>query len=130
MKKRIRHPDYPKITPHISGAVLLDNGWVFVSGQGPLDMATGAVCKGSIEEETLLTLKNIEAILRAAGCEPCNVVKCTCYLADLADFSGFNRTYQEFFTQDVPPARTTVQAELLNGILVEIDAVAVFTPSN
>ena len=63
-------------------------------------------------------------ILREAGGDFSDVVKCTCYLSDLADFEGFNRTYQEFFTFEVPPARTTVAAPLLAGIKVEIDAVA------
>jgi 2-iminobutanoate/2-iminopropanoate deaminase len=124
MKKRIKNPDYPTVTPHISGGVLFDDGWLFISGQGPIVMQTKEVAHGSIEEETKRTIENIGALLREAGGDFSDVVKCTCYLSDLADFEGFNKTYQEFFSLDVPPARTTVGAPLLAGIKVEIDAVA------
>lgn len=129
-KKRLKDPDFPKLTPHISGAVSFDDGWVFVSGQGPIEVRTSAVVHGSIEEETRLTLKNIDTLLREAGCERSDVIKCTCYLSDLADFDGFNAVYKEFYTQDVPPTRTTLQAKLLNGIKVEIDAIARRPPAN
>lgn len=127
-KNRLKNPDYPVVTPHISGAVQFDDGWVFISGQGPIEMRTKAVVHGSIEEETRMTLEHIDTLLRQAGCDRNDVVKCTCYLADLADFAGFNAVYTEFYTQDVPPARTTVQAKLLNGIKVEIDAIARRSP--
>lgn len=123
MIKRINHPDTKEPSPHIAAGVLCD-GWLFVSGQGPLDMSTKAVVAGTIEEETRLTLKNIDDVLIAAGCSRHDVVKCTCYLANLDDFAGFNQAYGEFFASDVPPARATVQAPLLNGIKVEIDAIA------
>ena len=124
MKKRLKNPDYPVVNPHISGAVAFDDGWVFISGQGPIDMPTKAVVRGTIEEETRRTLENIDTMLREAGCERADVVKCTCYLDDLAEFPGFNKVYEEFYTQEVPPARTTLQAKLLQGIKVEIDAIA------
>lgn len=124
MKKRLKNPDYPVLTPHISGAVAFDDGWVFVSGQGPIDMKTKSVVRGSIEEETRRTLENIDAMLKEAGCTREDVVKCTCFLSDLEEFPGFNKVYQEFYTQEIPPARTTVQAALLQGIKVEIDAIA------
>jgi len=123
MKTRIRHPQTKQSLPHISGGVLCD-GWLFVSGQGPLDMSTKAVVPGTIEEETRLTLQNLDAILGAAGCSREDVVKCTCYLSDLGDFAGFDAAYREFFSCEVPPARTTLQAPLLKGIKVEIDAIA------
>jgi len=100
------------------------DGWLFVSGQGPLDMTTKAVVSGTIAEETQLTLDNIGVILEQAGCTRDDVVKCTCYLADLRDFAEFDKAYGEYFKSDVPPARATVQAGLLNGIKVEIDAIA------
>lgn len=87
-------------------------------------MVTKAVVPGTIEEETQLTLQIIDEILVAAGCTREDVVRCTCYLADLADFPEFNSTYAAFFASEVPPARATVQAQLLNGIKVEIDAIA------
>ena len=117
----IRHPDARFDLP-LSSGVLVD-GWLFVSGQGPLDLRTGAVLSGTIEEETERTIDHIEAILREAGGSLADVVKCTCYLADLQDYAGFNAAYGKRF-KGVRPARTTVQAVLLRGIKVEIDAVA------
>jgi len=127
MRKRISHPKSPSLLPHISGAVLCD-GLLFISGQGPLDMSTRGVVAGTIEEETRLTIENIEAILREVGGSLENVVKCTCYLGSLSDFGGFDETYRSFFPFAVPPARTTLQAPLLRGIKVEIDAIARLDP--
>jgi len=124
MKTRILHPaSLRPPSPHISAGVLCD-GFLFVSGQGPLDMSDRRIVPGTIEEETLRTLENIDAIVSAAGGSRKDVVKCTCYIADLSLFPGFDRTYREFFSSDLPPARTTSQAGLLGGILVEIDAIA------
>jgi 2-iminobutanoate/2-iminopropanoate deaminase len=94
-----------------------------VSGQGPLDLATGQVVEGSIEDQTRLTLTHIGKVLQAGGCSFDDVVKCTCHLADIGDFDRFNRVYSEFFT-NIRPARTTVQSVLWGGIKVEIDAIA------
>jgi 2-iminobutanoate/2-iminopropanoate deaminase len=102
--------------------VLVD-GWLHVSGQGPLAIATNQVVRGTIAEETRLTLSRIEAIVRAAGGTMADVVKCGCYLADIGDFTAFDRAYAEFFP-GARPARTTVQAALWSGIKVEIDALA------
>jgi 2-iminobutanoate/2-iminopropanoate deaminase len=88
-----------------------------------MDLKTGQVLHGSIQEETKTTLAHIDKILRAAGCTPQDVVKCTCHLADIKDFDGFNDVYAEYF-QGVRPARTTVQSVLWGGIKVEIDAIA------
>jgi 2-iminobutanoate/2-iminopropanoate deaminase len=123
MKTRVAHPAMRIPSPHISTAVVCDE-WVFVSGQGPLDMATLKPILGSVEQETRLTLANIQAILVQAGCLKSDIVKCTCYLATLDDFCGFNATYQEFFDSPIPPARSTVQAGLLGGIKIEIDVIA------
>jgi len=105
-----------------SAGVICD-GWLYISAQGPLDLATGEVIHGTIEEETRLTLSHIEKVLREAGCTPADVVKCTCHLADINDFGRFNAVYAEFFPP-IRPARTTVQSVLWGGIKVEIDAVA------
>jgi len=123
MKQRITHPDLPSPSAGISAAVLCD-GWLHVSGQGPLDMRDRSIIRGTIEEETQRTLENIAAIISEAGGTITDVVKCTCYLSDIANFPGFDKTYRSFFNGEVPPARTTTQAGLLNGILVEIDAIA------
>jgi len=123
MKKRHSNPKSTHRSPHVSGAVEIES-WVFTSGQGPLDPSTRQVVRGTIEEETLLTLQNIEAILQQAGCSRRDVVKCTCHLGNLEDFSGFDATYRAFFESDIPPARTTVASSQLQGIKIEIDAIA------
>lgn len=97
---------------------------VFVAGQGPLDPKTGQFVLGEIRDECELTLKNIQAILRACGADLNNVVQCTVYLANLVDFEAMNEVYSRFFPRQCP-ARTTTQAgRLLAGIKIEIDAVA------
>lgn len=124
-KKAIKHPDATRVYPFPS-AVECD-GWLYVSGQGPLDLTDHSVVRGTIQEETRLTLEHIDKILVAAGCTRDDVVKCTCHLLDLNDFAGFNEAYIEFFSngkQDIKPARTTVQSVLLQNIKVEIDAIA------
>jgi len=121
-KKEITHPEKEFTYGLFSAGVLVD-GWLYVSGQGPLDMKTGVGMHGTIEEETAVTLRNLELILKNAGLDREHVVRCTCYLSDMAHFEGFNRIYGEFFT-GVRPARTTVQAGLMKGIKVEIDAIA------
>jgi 2-iminobutanoate/2-iminopropanoate deaminase len=122
-KKRINHPSITSPSVHVSAGVLFGD-WIHVSGQGPLDMAERRIVPGTIEEETLRTLQNIESILGEAGAARGDVVKCTCYLSDLSFFPGFDQTYREFFQSPLPPARTTVQAGLLGGIKIEIDAIA------
>jgi 2-iminobutanoate/2-iminopropanoate deaminase len=121
-KTEIHHPDKKVSTGAYSAGVACD-GWLYVAGQGPLDMKTGQVVHGTVEEETRLTLSHIGAILKEAGCAFDDVVKCTCHLSDIKDFDGFNRAYAEFFT-GIRPARTTVQSVLWGGIKVEIDAIA------
>lgn len=121
-KREIKHPDKQADTGAYSAGVLMD-GWLFISGQGPLDMTTGEIVPGTVEEQTRLTLSHIDKILKAAGCTAADVVKCTCHLSDIRDFDAFNRAYAEYFT-GVRPARTTVQSVLWGGIKVEIDAIA------
>jgi 2-iminobutanoate/2-iminopropanoate deaminase len=120
-KIEIRHPDKRVSTGAYSAGVEMD-GWLYVSGQGPLDLKTGEILSGTIEEETRLTMEHVGKVLAEAGCTFDDVVKCTCHLADINDFDGFNGVYASFFT-GVMPARTTVQSGLL-GIKVEIDAIA------
>lgn len=123
-KKEIKHPDKEKSTGAYSAAVEID-GWVYVSGQGPVDPVTAQPVRGTIEEETELTLRHIEKILKAAGCSPQDIVKCTVHLADIEDFDRYNATYRSFLKDvAVLPARTTVQSVLWNAIKVEIDCVA------
>ena len=98
------------------------NGFVYVSGQGPVDPETGSTPDG-FEDQVRQTFENLRTILEAAGSGLDGAVKVNAYLTDLTRFGRFNEVYGEFFAQD-PPARTTVGADLL-GILVEVDCVAV-----
>src|ERR1051325_3222451 len=111
-KNEIKHPEKEKRTGAYSAAVEMD-GWVYVSGQGPLNPKTAEPIRGTIEEETQLTLTHVQTILRAAGCTMNDVVKSTVHLSDIKDFDRFNGVYRNFF-KDVPvlPARTTVQSVL------------------
>jgi 2-iminobutanoate/2-iminopropanoate deaminase len=98
---------------------------VFLSGQIPLDPATGQIVAGDVTAQTERVMKNLSAVLQAAGGEFSNVVRCTIYLTDLADFQVVNEVYGRSFPRN-PPARATVQvAALPRGAKVEIDAIAV-----
>lgn len=120
--KEVKHPDKVAATGSYSAGVLRD-GWLFVSGHGSLDLRTGQPVPGNIEEETRRTLEHIGKVLAAAGAGFDDIVKCTCHLADIRDFDGFDKAYRAFFP-GVKPARTTVQSVLWGGLKVEIDAIA------
>ena len=97
---------------------------VFCAGQGAIDPATQEVLVGPVEAETERTLRNLGAVLDAAGVGFADVVKTTVFLVDMADFAAMNAVYATFFP-DPPPARTTVQvAALPKGFKVEIEAIA------
>ena len=99
-------------------------GFLFCSGQIPLDPATGKIVEGGIEAQAERVLRNLEAVISAGGASLAGVVKTTVYLADLSDFPAVNAVYGKFFPEN-PPARATVQvAKLPAGALVEIDAIA------
>ena len=121
-KIEIKHPDKSVSTGAYSAGILID-GWLYVSGQGPLDLSTGEVIHGTIEEETRLTLSHVKKIVEEAGGSIDDIVKCTVHLSDINDFEKYNAVYASFFS-DVKPARTTVQSVLSDGIKIEIDAVA------
>lgn len=123
-KKEIKDPEKEKTTGAYSAAVEMD-GWVYVSGQGPLNPKTAEVVRGTIEEEARLALSHVERILQAAGCSLHDVVKSTVHLSDMNEFDRFNGVYRQFFKDvTVLPARTTVQSVLWGGIRIEIDVVA------
>ena len=108
------------IGPYSQGFVV--NGFVFTSGQIPVDPATGAVPEG-IAAQTEQACKNVGAILEAAGCSFDNVVKTTCFLAEIADFAAFNEVYAKFFTSR--PARSCFAVkDLPKGVLCEIECIA------
>ena len=113
----------PAIGPY-SPAVRVGN-LVFVSGQIPLDPATGQLVEGDIKAQTTRVLDNIRELLTAAGATPAHVVRTTIFLADLGDFAVVNEIYATYFTPPYP-ARATVQvARLPRDVRVEIDATAV-----
>ena len=126
MRRVISTPGAPKaIGPYSQAIEARGARTVYLSGQIPLDPATGELVKGTIEEETERVMQNLGAVLAAAGAGFHHVVRCTIYLADLADFAKVNEVYGRRFPKD-PPARATVQvAALPRGARVEIDAVAV-----
>ena len=97
------------------------NGFVFVSGQGPLNPQTGEVSE-LFTQQVHQTLENIRTILRGVNLDMHDVVKVQVFLSDLANFSAFNEVYREYFPEDYP-VRTTVGAQLLD-IQVEIDCIA------
>ena len=112
------------VGPYSQGVIA--NGWLYCSGQIPLDPVTGLmVGEGDIEAETRQVLKNLNAVLDAAGASPSQVVKTTIYLIDLNDFDKVNLLYSETFSGENSPARACVQvAALPKGALVEIDSIA------
>jgi 2-iminobutanoate/2-iminopropanoate deaminase len=97
--------------------------WIFLSGQGGFDSKTGTVVSDDIAEQTEQTFRNIEALLEAAGASLDDVVSCVVHLADLSQFAAFNAIFEKKFA-GVKPVRTTVGADLLAGMLVEITVVA------
>lgn len=125
-KIQIKNPDKKADTGAYSDGLIID-GWLYVSGQGPIDMATGEAVAGTIEEEVRLTLRNMGSVLKAGGCTYDDVVRCTVHLVNIEEFGRFNAVYQEFFT-GILPTRTTVQSMLGLGIKVEIDAIARVPP--
>ena len=100
------------------------NGFVYASGQLPIDPATGQFPDGGIKEQTRQSLLNAQAILKEAGLDLTNVVKTTVLLADIADFAAMNDVYAEFFTQPFPARSAFAVKALPKGALVEIECIA------
>jgi len=99
-------------------------GWVFVSGQIPLDPATGELVAGGFDAQAKRVLDNVDAVLRAAGCGRTSVVKATAYLTDLARFGEFNEIYAAFFGEHRPARAVVGVAALPRGAQVEVEVVA------
>jgi 2-iminobutanoate/2-iminopropanoate deaminase len=113
----------PKAIGPYSQAIRVGD-FVFCAGQGGLDPATGKLVEGGIEAETRRTLRNLAAVLEAAGSSLSRIVKTTVFLTDIDDFQKMNAIYAEFFPSP-PPARSTVQVSRLPaGAHVEIEAIA------
>ncbi len=123
-KTVIRTPSAPAAIGPYSQAVRTGS-FLFLSGQIALDPATGQIVDGGIEAQVERVLKNIEAVLQAAGATTTDVVKTTLFLASMDDFSKVNEIYGRYFT-DSPPARSTVEVSRLpRNVLFEMDAIAV-----
>jgi len=124
MKQIIATAKAPKAIGPYSQAVV-SNGFAFLSGQIPLDPATGHVIEGDIAAQTARVLDNLSEVLEACGSSLGSVVKTTVYLKDMGDFAPMNDVYARYFREN-PPARATVEAARLpRDVQVEIDCIAV-----
>ena len=122
MKKVIATTNAPAAIGPYSQAIEY-NGMVYASGQIPVNPATGEVESDNIEGQADQSLKNVGAILKEAGLDYSNVIKTTCFLADMADFATFNSVYAQYFTSN--PARSCCAVkDLPKGVRCEIEAVA------
>ena len=124
MRKRvIATSKAPKAIGPYSQAIDI-NGALFISGEIPIDPETDKLIEGDIKEQTTQVLRNIDAVLSAAGYTRRDVVLCNCILDNMDDFQAFNEVYSAYFDKD-PPARATLEAARLPmGALVEIEAIA------
>ena len=130
MKEMILTNKAPKpVGPYSQGIKAGD--FLFVAGQVPIDPQTGQIKGQSIEEQTKITLQNVQAILEAGGASLAQVVKVTVVLSDMANFERFNAVYKTYFPAS-PPARICYGGSLLGGgkLLVEIDAIAYMGPGS
>jgi 2-iminobutanoate/2-iminopropanoate deaminase len=122
--KPIHSDKAPAAIGPYSQAISSGAGLVFVSGQLPIDPATGAFPEGGVKEQTHQSLTNAAAILEAAGLSLKNVVKTTVFLADMADFAAMNEVYAQFFTAPFPARSAVAVKTLPKGALVEIECIA------
>jgi 2-iminobutanoate/2-iminopropanoate deaminase len=124
MKKVVQTENAPKAIGPYSQAIEA-NGMLFLSGQIPINPETGKVVEGDITVQTEQVMKNIGALLEAAGYTFADVVKSTCLLSDMADFAAMNQVYGRYYAEN-PPARSTFAIKTLPmGVLVEIETIAV-----
>ena len=122
--KPINTPNAPAAIGPYSQAIDSGCGLVFVSGQLPIDPATGAFPEGGVAQQTRQSILNAQAILKEAGLELSNVVKTTVFLADMRDFGAMNEVYGQFFTQPFPARSAVAVKTLPKGALVEIECIA------
>ena len=123
MKQIVKTDSAPAAIGPYSQAVKV-GGFVFTSGQIPLDPKTGQFVEGGIREQTEQVIRNLAAVLEAAGSDLGRVVKTTVYLADMSDFAAMNEVYGRFFREDAPPRSTVQAARLPRDARVEIDVIA------
>ena len=122
--RQISTPDAPEPAGHYSQAVVYNN-IVYVSGQLPIDPKTGEKCIGSIEEQTEQALKNLAAILQAAGSDLNKVIKTTVYVSDIELWGRVNEVYSKFFGEHRPARAVVPVKDLHFGFQIEIEAIAV-----
>ena len=122
--KAISTMEAPAAIGPYSQAVDSGTGLVFVSGQLPIDPATGSFPEGGVAEQARQSLLNAQAILRAAGLELSDVVKTTVFLADMGDFAAMNAVYATFFAGPFPARSAVAVKTLPKGALVEIECIA------
>ena len=122
--KPISTSNAPAAIGPYSQAVDSGAGLVFLSGQLPIDPATGAFPEGGIQAQTRQSLRNVQAILAAAGLSLANVVKTTVFLADMGDFAAMNEVYAEFFAEPFPARSAVAVKSVPKGALVEIECIA------
>ncbi|MBA3972674.1 MAG: reactive intermediate/imine deaminase [Candidatus Solibacter sp.] len=128
MKQIVSTEFAPKAIGPYSQAVAW-NGVVYLSGQIPLDPATGQLVEGGIAEQTVRVLDNLKAVLEAAGSDLAHVLKTTVFLKDMGEFGAMNEIYGRYFSEN-PPARATVEAARLpRDVRVEIECVAAVVKS-
>jgi 2-iminobutanoate/2-iminopropanoate deaminase len=124
VKKIVATEKAPKAIGPYSQAIV-HNGLAFLSGQIPLDPATGQMVEGDIAVQTARVLENLKAVLEACGSGLERVVKTTVFLKDMGEFAKMNEVYGKYFSEN-PPARSTVEAARLpRDVRVEIDAIAI-----
>ena len=124
MMKAIHTENAPKALGPYSQAIET-NGFIFASGQVPINPATGAFVEGGIQEQTHQALTNAQNILKEAGTDLSHVVKKTVYLSDMNDFAAMNEVYAKFFTEPYPARSAVAVKNLPKGALVEIECIAV-----
>jgi 2-iminobutanoate/2-iminopropanoate deaminase len=124
MKKIIATENAPKAIGPYSQAVEI-NGFIYTSGQIPLNPSTGEIVSTNITEQTTQVLMNLEGVLKASGSNLDEVIKTTCFLKSMNDFAAMNEVYATFFTTNFPARSTVEVARLPKDVLIEIEAIAV-----
>lgn len=122
MKKKIATKNAPQAIGPYSQAIQYGD-FLFVSGQIAIDPKTGALVEGDIGVQTERVLKNVAAIIEAAGMTIQNAVKCTCFLKNMNDFAKFNAVYETYFGESLPARETVEVSRLPKDVLVEVSAI-------
>jgi 2-iminobutanoate/2-iminopropanoate deaminase len=123
MREVISTPNAPQAIGPYSQAIRA-NGFIFVSGQIPVDPATQKIIEGGVAQQTEQVIRNLEAILKAAGSSLEKVVRTGVFLKDMGEFAAMNDIYERFFPQSAPARSTVEVARLPKDVRVEIDAIA------